>query len=272
MKNKVRVFRVILTCFIILSCICTFLPMITVKTIGIETDVSFADMLDTDSLYDLGMDLVGQKDELDLFRIIIIAHLVLNVLICVLIWTKSKFTTVIAMIFGIIQCGCWGLCADAWKSEFAGGNFFFNASVGMGLWGYVDAAVAVVILCIVLLFCDKKKKKDKVKVKAIKEGAIMCLSGEYAGARVVVGKAPIVLGRDKEVCQMIYSGDRISRQHCSISYDADKEMYKIFDFSTNGTFLGKVCTDENRLEREKAILLQPGTVISISKEDCFELQ
>jgi hypothetical protein len=242
--------------------------MLTVKTFGVEISASFADMFDTNSLYDLGMDLAGQKDELDLFRIIIIAHLVLNVLICVLIWIKSKFATVIAMIFGIIQCGCWGFCAGSWRSQFAGGNFFFNASVGMGLWGYVDAAVAVVILCIVLLVCDKKKKD---KTKAIKEGTIMCLSGEYAGARMVVGKAPIVLGRDKEVCQLIYSGERISRQHCSISYDADNEVYKVFDFSTNGTFLGKVCTDENRLDREKAISLQPGTVISISKEDCFEL-
>lgn len=266
MKNKVRVFRVILTCFIILSCICTFLPMITVKTIGIETAVSFADMLDTDSLYDLGMDLVGQKDELDLFRIIIIAHLVLNVLICVLIWTKSKFATVIAMIFGIIQCGCWGLCAAAWKSEFAGGNFFFNASVGMGLWGYVDAAVAVVILCIVLLFCNEKKTKDKVK--AIKEGAIMCLSGEYAGARVVVGKAPIVLGRDKEACQLIYSGERISRQHCSISYDADKEMYKIFDFSTNGTFRA----DGERLKPNEANEFKAGEMFSIDDKNVFVLE
>ena len=264
MKNKARVFRVILTCFIILSCICTFLPMITVKTIGIETAVSFADMLDTDSLYDLGMDLVGQKDELDLFRIIIIAHLVLNVLISVLVWTKSKFATVIAMIFGIIQCGCWGLCAAAWRSEFAGGNFFFNASVGMGLWGYVDAAVAVVILCIVLLFCNEKKTKDK----AIKEGAIMCLSGEYAGARVVVGKAPIVLGRDKEVCQLIYSGERISRQHCSISYDADKEMYKIFDFSTNGTFRA----DGERLKLNEANEFKAGEMFSIDDKNVFVLE
>lgn len=264
MKNKARVFRVILTCFIILSCICTFLPMITVKTIGIETAVSFADMLDTDSLYDLGMDLVGQKDELDLFRIIIIAHLVLNVLISVLVWTKSKFATVIAMIFGIIQCGCWGLCAAAWRSEFAGGNFFFNASVGMGLWGYVDAAVAVVILCIVLLFCNEKKTKDK----AIKEGAIMCLSGEYAGARVVVGKAPIVLGRDKEVCQLIYSGERISRQHCSISYDADKEMYKIFDFSTNGTFRA----DGERLKPNEANEFKAGEMFSIDDKNVFVLE
>lgn len=266
MKNKARVFRVILTCFIILSCICTFLPMITVKTIGIETAVSFADMLDTDSLYDLGMDLVGQKDELDLFRIIIIAHLVLNVLICVLIWTKRKFATVIAMIFGIIQCGCWGLCAAAWRSEFAGGNFFFNASIGMGLWGYVDAAVAVVILCIVLLFCNEKKTKDKVK--AIKEGAIMCLSGEYAGARVVVGKAPIVLGRDKEVCQLIYNGERISRQHCSISYDADKEMYKIFDFSTNGTFRA----DGERLKPNEANEFKAGEMFSIDDKNVFVLE
>ena len=266
MKNKARVFRVIITCFIILSCICTFLPMLTVKTIGIETAVSFADMLDTDSLYDLGMDLVGQKDELDLFRIIIIAHLVLNVLICVLIWTKSKFATVIAMIFGIIQCGCWGLCAAAWRSEFAGGNFFFNASVGMGLWGYVDAAVAVVVLCIVLLFCDKKKKKDKVK--AIKEGAITCLSGEYAGARVVVGKAPIILGRDKEVCQLIYSGERISRQHCSISYDADNEVYKIFDFSTNGTFRA----DGERLKANVSNEFKAGEMFSIDDKNVFVLE
>ena len=266
MKNKARVFRVILTCFIILSCICTFLPMITFKTIGIETAVSFADMLDTDSLYDLGMDLVGQKDELDLFRIIIIAHLVLNVLISVLIWTKSKFATVIAMIFGIIQCGCWGLCAAAWRSEFAGGNFFFSAGVGMGLWGYVDAAVVVVILCIVLLFCNEKKTKDKVK--AIKEGAIMCLSGEYAGARVVVGKAPIVLGRDKEACQLIYSGERISRQHCSISYDADKEMYKIFDFSTNGTFRA----DGERLKPNEANEFKAGEMFSIDDKNVFVLE
>ncbi len=266
MKNKVRVFRLILTCFIILSCICTFLPILTVKTIGVEMSASFADMLDTNSLYDIGMEIVGEKEALDLFRIIIIVHLVLNVLICVLIWIKKKFATVIAMILSIIQCSWWGYCVGVWKNQFADGNSFYKASVGIGVWGYIDAAVAVVILCIVLLICDKKKKKDIVKV--IKEGAITCLSGEYAGARVVVGKAPIVLGRDKETCQLIYSGERISRQHCSISYDADNEVYKVFDFSTNGTFRA----DGKRLKANELNEFKAGEILSIDDKNVFVLE
>ncbi len=266
MKNKARVFRVILTCFIVLSCICTFLPIFTVKTIGVEISVSFADMLDTNSLYDIGMILVGEKEALDLFRIIIIVHLILNALICMLIWIKKKFATVIAMILGIIQCSWWGYCAGIWINQFSDGNNFYKASVGIGLWGYVDAAVAIVIFCIVLLIYDKKKKKDKAKV--IKEGAITCLSGEYAGARVIVGKAPIVLGRDKEACQLIYSSEKISRQHCSISYDADKEVYKVFDFSTNGTFRA----DGKRLKANESNEFKAGEMFSIDDKNVFVLE
>ena len=99
-------------------------------------------------------------------------------------------------------------------------------------------------------------------------GAIIGLSGEYAGAKIPVDNFSVILGRDQNLCQLVFHGEKISRKHCSVSYDASRKIYVVLDFSMNGTFLN----DGVRLLANKENELQPGSQIYIDEQNAFLLE
>ena len=122
--------------------------------------------------------------------------------------------------------------------------------------------VAMLVLSILLF------RNEGVDTVTNLEGGIIGLTGEYAGARIPVGKTPVVIGRDQNSSNVILQDNRISRQHCSVVYDASRKIYIVRDFSSNGTFL----EDGSRLKPNQINELPPGTKIRVGDNSTFVLK
>lgn len=95
-------------------------------------------------------------------------------------------------------------------------------------------------------------------------GGVVCMRGRHIGHMISLpADKPILLGRDAEVCHYAVNDIQVSRQHCTITYIAALDKYRIVDTSTNGTFLG---TGE-RLAKYKEYYLPPATEIYLGNSD-----
>ncbi len=104
------------------------------------------------------------------------------------------------------------------------------------------------------------------------EPAIMGLSGMYAGQKIPLApNEELLIGRDNAMCNLILdqNADKISRKHCSIVFDAMRNVYMVTDYSSNGTYID----GGNRFVANMATQVQRGTVISLgNRENRFRLQ
>jgi pSer/pThr/pTyr-binding forkhead associated (FHA) protein len=73
-----------------------------------------------------------------------------------------------------------------------------------------------------------------------KEGAIIGKSGIYTESIIKIPRcSSLKIGRDSASCDIVISSDctKISRVHCTISYDIRSQTYTIKDTSRNGTII-----------------------------------
>ena len=69
-------------------------------------------------------------------------------------------------------------------------------------------------------------------------GALCCLSGEFAGAVIPVPNGTVLsIGRNTSGNNLILSHESVSRIHCYVSYLAESDTYRVRDVSTFGVFL-----------------------------------
>ncbi len=101
-------------------------------------------------------------------------------------------------------------------------------------------------------------------------GTISGLSGMYAGQEIPLApNEDLLIGRDS-TCNLIIdrNADKLSRKHCSISYNPSIGAYMVTDFSSNGTYID----GGNRLVANMATQMQRGTVIALgNRENRFRL-
>lgn len=62
-------------------------------------------------------------------------------------------------------------------------------------------------------------------------------SGEYEGACIPISAEEIILGRDPEVSQLTFKSGRVSRKHCSIRYDMQRDEVIFTNYSSIGTYI-----------------------------------
>ena len=62
-------------------------------------------------------------------------------------------------------------------------------------------------------------------------GKIFGVTGSYAGAEIALDAAGVIIGRDSQTAQLILDSPKVSRKHCKISYDAQKQQYMVTDYS-----------------------------------------
>lgn len=76
----------------------------------------------------------------------------------------------------------------------------------------------------------------------------------------------LYLGKDPKISVVVFSNDykKVSRLHCSVSYDGKTNKYFVTDCSTNGTYL----KNKMRLIKGKRTAVAPGTDILLANEDC----
>ncbi len=102
-----------------------------------------------------------------------------------------------------------------------------------------------------------------------KTGAIVFVKGKLLGTiiRIHSGR-DIHLGRDGNVSDIVLNDSKVSRVHCSITYDSETGLYTICDFSKNGLYIegGK------RLPKGESIQINAGEEIWLgSEENTFRL-
>lgn len=72
-----------------------------------------------------------------------------------------------------------------------------------------------------------------------RQGLLRCIDGEIRGASIIMDhNETIIIGREPREANLIINDEKISRKHCSITYDADQSLFTIIDYSRNGTVLG----------------------------------
>ena len=142
-------------------------------------------------------------------------------------------------------------------------------SFGFGAALAVAANLAGVVLA--AIWAAGITRETPVKVSASeKNGALACLAGEYAGSIIPLRRGEeLMIGRDGAYCNVVLTGDKISRKHCMICCNADTGRYLVTDLSSNGTYV----KGGARLIKNQPTELSAGTVLILGNEDTlFRLQ
>lgn len=116
--------------------------------------------------------------------------------------------------------------------------------------------------------CWNEQNKEQITEDVEqKTGSIQIISGSMNGfAAPIRDGEKLCLGKDPKFANIVFTGnyEKVSRMHCTITYDAAKKHYYVVDCSSNGTFLaGKV-----RMEKGKRTVVTPKTVITLANGDC----
>lgn len=93
-------------------------------------------------------------------------------------------------------------------------------------------------------------------------GSISCVKGSNANCRFKLKDGEtIVIGKDPKVANIIIASQfaDVSRKHCSITYDRAKRVYKIVDYSSNGTRV-----NNRRIVPNTKIAIKAGDEISLA--------
>jgi two-component system, cell cycle response regulator len=109
--------------------------------------------------------------------------------------------------------------------------------------------------------------------RAERQFILTVLAGPYMGLSREVDEPELVLGRG-EGCSMLLNDPGLSRRHCRILKEGDKEAARLFieDLdSSNGTFVdGEAVKGRRSLTEGARIHLGRHTVLSLSRQDALE--
>lgn len=116
---------------------------------------------------------------------------------------------------------------------------------------------------------DGSGKTDAYGDNKLRRGKLVCLSGDFEGASFPIQHNDIIkVGRSPSEANIIIEDNRASALHCTIKYDAEKNIYFVTDYSTNGTFM----SSGRRLQPRTSTPLAVGAVIYIiDKANSFKL-
>lgn len=67
----------------------------------------------------------------------------------------------------------------------------------------------------------------------VQNGSMIGIRGEYQGITIPIGRG-ISLGRDPETAQLVFNNQKVSRKHCTITYEESTKTYYVLDYSQNG--------------------------------------
>ena len=118
-----------------------------------------------------------------------------------------------------------------------------SVSSGADLKIIIPAIAAVFVLVLVVLILLGRKKKASPAGDQRKKGGnavVRSLSSQHNGASFPVNGNPILIGRNKASCTVVF-GEKtpgVSSRHCSLSYEKSSGDFILTDLnSTYGTFL-----------------------------------
>lgn len=265
MNKKVEKHKIVLSIFFILALICNFLPLLEINLFITKVNIKATSFFNTGKLEELMEFFGGDTEIFTVARIIVICIAVLNLLALVTLWrVENKVIRIVSgLLAGVVQAVIWIYVLVKLISS---GAVDTGLSMGLGLIGFVVTGVGVVIVSVYLLVTNFVKRR--MEKQEDKKGALIGVSGEYAGGTIPVGNTPVIIGRDQNNSHIIISGENVSRRHCSVAYDATLKMYIVRDFSSNGTYLA----NGKRLSADRVNELMSGDEIRIGKNNVFRLK
>lgn len=141
----------------------------------------------------------------------------------------------------------------------------FGAGAALAPAANLAAVVLASIWCIRVVKAGPEKLPSNEK-----NGSLACLAGEYAGTVIPLRRGEeLMIGRDGAFCNIVLTGDKISRKHCSVRFNPDTERYTVTDLSSNGTYIKGAA----RLIKGQPTELTAGTTLILGNEDnLFRLQ
>ena len=95
--------------------------------------------------------------------------------------------------------------------------------------------------------------------RRVQRPEIVGIAGDFAKKTFTFATELFIVGRDEEQCEFVILGPCISRRQCSIQFDKTVNMYKVTDYSMNGTFVD----ERRRLLSGITQLVPRGTVLSL---------
>lgn len=98
------------------------------------------------------------------------------------------------------------------------------------------------------------------------DGALTGLGGVFAGANFPFEEGEeLTIGRDAAISHVVIDvgGEKISRRHCTVSFDPYDNAYVVTDLSSNGTYLNS----GTRLHQGIPTKLPRGTVIYLANQN-----
>lgn len=101
------------------------------------------------------------------------------------------------------------------------------------------------------------------------KGFLRGVSGQYKGVEIEFETGEeIILGRDPRCCKLIFEYPKVSRKHCGVQFDAVSNMYRIIDYSSNGTKFA----DGSVVAAGSYTSVKPGTVFYLANNhEAFRL-
>ncbi|MBQ8502755.1 MAG: FHA domain-containing protein [Clostridia bacterium] len=237
--------------------------------------------------------------------ILAIILLAAGIMLMVMSSKVGKIINLVANAIGIVAVIVVAIIASGFSVEVAAGGQIaagvYELSLGWQFWVeagilLVSTVLSVVVLCVRDEYDDfaiegydeqlgdqtsympqinpttvLEPNADAKQSAYVFSGSVTCLSGEYANATFDIepGQA-LNFGKDPSFSNIIFSATSkyVSRRHCTITFDSQREKYVIVDYSSNGTFIeGGV-----KLPKNEKVYVQRGAQVFLgNKSVCFIL-
>ncbi len=151
-----------------------------------------------------------------------------------------------------------------------------GSSGGFGLmWLVIFIFAALAFVAVLVYMMVRRRAEGGSVLEAFlprksgekEKGYIVGIRGPYAGAVIALDGETVFFGRDPQRCQLVFDpqGKQISRVHCSVRYDEERECFTLENYSRNGTFL----MNGDRLNDGDAADLYSGDRFYLVEESCL---
>lgn len=134
-------------------------------------------------------------------------------------------------------------------------------------WGYYLQILCIIALLALSIYLCTQTNQDLNIESDSDDGlkpddvALVGKSGEYTGAVFLINsEEKITIGRDPASCVIVVSNSspKVSRKHCSVSFNYDQQKYEITDFSMNGTYV-----NGTKIQSGVPVFARPGSTIEL---------
>ena len=120
------------------------------------------------------------------------------------------------------------------------------------------------------------RKEDKIMnygdapTGVLSSGSLIGVNGSYAGNKFNLNPGEeVIIGKDAQMCSIVIDSSykEVSRKHVGIAYDISRDLYRVVDYSSNGTW-----ADGKKLMRGQENYFPAGTVLELAdKKTVFKL-